>query len=305
MRNRKYIMIVLCAGFLLSACYKYKGNDGYLSDLVEYPSINLTANLGETFVSDPMQVDGSTRPLEFSIAGIYDADRNPVALLSKEVDTKIWALPYTGTEETLAEMQAKTIAVKRRVLDIDTLSGSLVVYPEAAGLNIPTGKTFYVDVAVTNGGGQRIVKNAAALTFTDNKESFISQAYLNEGDADFKLEAKFKRLGDGNKLIVRYVNSKDEPYDPAIFQPVPPTQYEPFPSLYKLPGGNPLKKEQLNDRVEMDVYYPIPASGNKRDVYRITSIMAGEIDGKYLEIGMRWGIYVGGTWEIKYIIDKK
>lgn len=157
MKRLSIYLLTWCGAALLAGCYKdtLPVEKDYMSKDMNFKKETFVANLGRMNVFvDIFNADYSTQPLQFSLQSPRTGDKTPAPVLLEEVDTKQWKEYYTGTEASIAEIEAKRITVRRPILDLNNQNGQLVVW-SADSNKIRYGKYFF-DVLVKNGAGERL-----------------------------------------------------------------------------------------------------------------------------------------------------
>ncbi|RPE08540.1 DUF5007 domain-containing protein [Chitinophaga lutea] len=157
---RRTKRMACAAGLLavaLAGCYKdtLPVETDYLSKDMNFKKDVFVSNLGRTnMFINVFNADYSTQPLEFTLMSPRVEGKVPAPVLQELVDTRQWKDYYTGTEKSIAEIEAKRITVRRPIVDMNSQNGQLVVWPVDSN-KVRYGK-YYFDVKVKNGAGERL-----------------------------------------------------------------------------------------------------------------------------------------------------
>ncbi|MEV4883603.1 DUF5007 domain-containing protein [Chitinophaga ginsengisegetis] len=156
---KRQVYTLLIAGTLAmmaTGCYKQLLPDEkeHFSNNANFDGDTYQANFGRTNVFyGKFNADNSTQPLTFEMKNIARPDGMPAPELLEEVNTWQWKEYYSGTEKSVAEIEAKRIQVKRPILDMRSTSGDLVFWSTDTS-KIKQG-IYTFDILVKNKGGQK------------------------------------------------------------------------------------------------------------------------------------------------------
>lgn len=157
MKRQVYTLFIATALVTMATgCYKQLLPDEkeHFSNNANFDGDTYQANFGRTNVFyGKFNADNSTQPLTFEMQNIARPDGTPATELLEEVNTWQWKEYYSGTEKTVAEIEAKRFQVKRPVLDMRSTSGDLVFWATDSS-KIKQG-IYTFDILVKNKGGQK------------------------------------------------------------------------------------------------------------------------------------------------------
>ena len=141
MKNRREICDklgksgLLCAMLLVNAgCVdKYLPDEKDAFDRnVAYTRTTFDPVMGHiVFYTDICNVANSTLPLTFEITDMMHNDGSPAPELEEFYPVRVWKKPYLGTEKSIDEINAKRGIEYRRLFDVRTNSGEIVMWGEA------------------------------------------------------------------------------------------------------------------------------------------------------------------------------
>ncbi|MEC5142860.1 DUF5007 domain-containing protein [Chitinophaga sp. 212800010-3] len=157
MNKRIYVHVITgILAIATTSCYKQMvpKEKEHFSNNANFDGDTYNANFGRTNVFyGKFNPDYSTQPLTFTLQNIQRPDGTPATELQEQINTLQWKAYYSGTETSVAEIDAKRIPVKRTVLDIRETSGDLVFWATDTTKIKPGTYTF--DIFVKNNGGQK------------------------------------------------------------------------------------------------------------------------------------------------------
>lgn len=271
-----------------------------------------------TVFTNNFAVGNSSLPLDFKIINMRTRDGSPAPEVSNAFPVKIWAQPYLGTEKSLKEIEDKRKIENRPIFEIRERSGQFVMWSALhSDIKTQPDSGYVFDVEVSNSGGRRYFRDlklrplkprsfepsrldpiTGLATSTDISPSFIGNirgAKTNDFVGD--IDVQFKRVGDGNSLTFRFVDSLYNTIDPNLFNTTKWTQL--------IHGFDMVK---TNEYVKYQVAYPIPLiqyqtpytnqSGDRaRASFSYERMGFGNFR-QVATLGLDFAIYEAGDWEI-------
>lgn len=167
-RNGLYkfvILTVLLISVFLSGCKKWYGipeSEDFLSENINYTALKFRPVLGRTSLLGNFVADNSTYPLNFKIV----KPRNTLGLtdaFEQILPALIWTSPYTGTETSLDQIEAKRKIELKPVFEIRP-SGEFILWSSASSENFASSgfgpdSIYTFDVEVSNKSGTRIIRD--------------------------------------------------------------------------------------------------------------------------------------------------
>lgn len=341
MNRIKIHFIVWCSAALLMGCYKetLPEERDYMSKDMNFKKETFVANLGRMNVFvDIFNADYSTQPLNFELRSPRIDSKTPAPILLEQVDTRQWKTYYTGTETSIAEIEAKRITVRRPILDLNTQNGQLVVWPVDSN-KVRYGR-YYFDVMVKNGAGERLFPglmldfrrprpyepyeydDLTGIRKADNaggiiRPSFIS-GHLDAQGREIKVEnvqVYFVKTGNAaNKLSFKFVD-KD-----SVAFPISTFNIQRWDSLYyfskmtdrdvKFGFNRVIPKDSM--KVTYDITNPFPVlaeafAGDEMAEYSFTYSRVSYGRRVIGKIGMKFSIHEPGEWTVvfRYLINPK
>jgi len=291
--------LLLLSVLLITSCKK-ENQDGFLSPAIKYPNTSINASVGSGLIqSGAMSTDESTKPLEFSIEAIYNADGTlATKVMNYKVDTYFWKDEYTSKEKTNAELDAKRTLVNRPAIDINPENGNILIYPEATdSLQLTKGK-YTIDVKVKNKSEERIIKGAITINVT-----YSLPYYYRFSGVDGKLtgiDVTFRRLQNtGNKITVYTLNNAGVPIDPKklLGYDYGTAALPDLKDWHNLGLSNPTKYTEFPDRLELEIAgFPLPFVAGQ--VLTVDMYNNGDVNGAYFNYWFTMAIFKEGVWEV-------
>ncbi|MRG44323.1 DUF5007 domain-containing protein [Chitinophaga sp. SYP-B3965] len=343
MNRIKIQLIVWCGAALLTVtgCYKdtLPQEKDYMSKDMNFKKETFVANLGRmNLFVDIFNADYSTQPMQFALQSPRTGDKTPAPVLLEEVDTKQWKQPYSGTETSIAEIEAKRITVRRPILDLNKQNGQLVVWPTDS-TKVRYGKYFF-DVLVKNGAGERLFPglmldyrrprpyepyefdDLTGIRKADNAGGIIRPTVLTgHKDAqgiDLKPEnvrVYFIKTGNAsNKLTFKFVN-KD-----SVTIPISTFNIQRWDSLFyaskmtdrniKFGFNRVIPKDSTKVTYDITNPFPVLAEAFAGDelaeyIFTFSRVSYGyRVTGR---IGMKFSIHEPGEWTVvfRYLVNPK
>jgi hypothetical protein len=162
------LAMAMVLGITLTGCKKWYGvpdDTDYLSENITYTLLKFNPVLGRTTLMGNFSADNSTYPLTFEILNPRNTDGSPSTAFSIVKPVKVWTDGYTGAEKTLSEIEAKRKIENHPLFEVRK-SGEFILWSGATNANfLKTGadSTYFYDVAVTNNGNRRVIRNLAVV----------------------------------------------------------------------------------------------------------------------------------------------
>lgn len=315
------IFIALCAG----GCSKVQ--NGYISDKLIYRRNPQIVSAGVLTTSIMPELNGTSQPIHFFIAGAYDSIGKPTDLLTKDVDLVVWDQPYVlATDTTIALVNAKRKTIKMPISQLNERSGQFT-FTQASNL-APKGK-YSFDVRMENVAGSQVFKNAMNID--------IQQVLYSPGRMDINI-MDVKNFGGGyitsptatvkridrtptaqspNTISFKIVDKHGKPWNPKAGEIVPRGDRPSFPSFDRF-------APQVNTDSTMTWAYPFApfplgtdaSTYNAYDVFYRVLMPRVAIDGTVPATGApclpgKWNMNVTfgfrfiyfGDWEVTIHID--
>ena len=340
MNSFKIYFLACCSGALLTGCYKdtLPVEKDYMSKDMNFKKETFVANLGRMNVFvDIFNADFSTQPLQFTLQSPRQEGK-PTPVLLEEVDTRQWKEYYTGTETSIAEIEAKRITVKRPILDLNKQNGQLVVWP-ADSNKVKYGKYFF-DVLVKNGAGERLFPgllldyrrprpyepyeydDLTGIRKADNAGGIIRPTIMS-GHRDPKgveikaenVQVYFVKTGTAaNKLTFKFVDKDSLPIPISTFN------IQRWDSLYyfskmadrniKFGFNRQIPKDSSSVTYDITNPFPVLAEAFAGDELAEYSFTFSRVSYGYRatgRIGMKFSIHEPGEWTVvfRYMINPK
>lgn len=338
--NRTKIYLLAWCGALLTGCYKdtLPEEKDYMSKDMNFKKEAFVANLGRMNVFvDIFNADYSTQPLQFSLQSPR-IEGKAAPILLEEVDTKQWKQYYTGTETSIAEIEAKRMIVKRPILDLNKQNGQMVVWSVDSN-KVKYGKYFF-DVLVKNGGGERLFPglmldfrrprpyepyefdDLTGIRKADNAGGIIRPTLItghrNAQGQELKAEnvrLYFIKTGNAaNKLTFKFVDKDSLPIPISTFN------IQRWDSLYysskmadrniKFGFNRQIPKDSMQVTYDITSPFPVLAESFAGDelaeyIFSFSRVSYGyRVIGR---IGMKFSIHEQGEWTVvfRYLINPK
>ncbi|QPH41159.1 DUF5007 domain-containing protein [Pedobacter endophyticus] len=303
MKTNKKIQcfLLLVSAFFFYACKKEQ-NKGYFSKDFKFPTTQAIKAVvgGPLFQTRAAITDESTKPLTFRIVAIRNEDGSIAQnAMDYKVETYLWTSAYTKKEKTIEEIDAKRYKAIRPAIDIDSLNGRIIIYPQVTdSLRLPKG-IYKIDIEVKNSAETRLFESAVTLDISYSLPYYYKFSGV-DGIKDFKV--KFTRLAEkGNKLTVKIYKPDGTPTNVDSYLGY---QYGDgsIKDFRELGSGNPVSYTPFLDRLELEFSsFPAPyVEGGPiiTDLFNNSSVK-----GAYFNFWFEWAIYKEGNWlmEIKLI----
>ena len=213
-----FIAAALCGGVIIS-CKKIP--DGYLSSQIRYPDSPIQIQSGFVVQTDPVNSDGSSAPVTYTLLDIRNATthkhadslyRNQnryifISLFNADVDTTV----------TLLNTHRKLISAP--CFDFNIHTGAFTFYNTTA--NVPLG-TYEFDVKATNQNGSKIYKNIGTFTIVQGLpyvlqvggSAWFTDGTTTSGDTGNPVVDIQQLSTTGTLAILKLVDEKGVAFDP-------------------------------------------------------------------------------------------
>ncbi len=216
---------VLCA--ILYCCKKQEV--GFLSDKLFYRANPFVAMKGRVTTSAPLEVDGSTQPLNVKLLAVRGESNQNIESLSKENEIAIYKAEIRSTDTTLDMINAKLGFANYKPFNVNSIGGRLEVTP--ASVYADTG-TYVFDIEVSNVSGAKTVNNVSklrltpAVPYTITRTGFVSTSTPNQEVTFTNLPASaitttVTRIDGPNRVIIKFVDKNDIPFRPSANEVIP------------------------------------------------------------------------------------
>ena len=341
----RYLLILpLVTLSVLCGCKKWYGvpdDKDFLSEQITFTTTLFQPVIGRlNLFSGVFNADNSTQPLSFKIVNVRanDGTNNgagtPSNDLTQIVPTLVWTSAYTGSEASVAEIEAKRHLENHPLFEVRG-GGQLILWPAATDSLVSrlqaTGALasgYLFDVQVSNTGGSRTLTNLRLNPYrarpyepsnrdvvtgmqTDsilpsvltgmlgvNSRTALANNTGNHG-ANSSVWVRFKRTGDGNSLTFKFLDANKNPINPALFNN---TKWATL-----LHGFN---MQMTNQYVRYDVAYPIPLAvlptkyttndGSQATVLFSYTRLGFNGVREVGKMGLNFNIFRQGDWEIDF-----
>lgn len=325
----------------LAGCYKdtLPVEKDYMSKDMAFKKETFVANLGRMNVyTNIFNADFSTQPLKFELVAVRNGERKAVPELLEQVDTRQWKQYYTGTETSIAEIEAKRVTVKRPIIDLNVQNGQLVFW--SVDSNKIRYGNYYFDVKVSNGAGERVFPgltldlrrprpyepyefdDLTGIRKADNAGGIIRPTVItNHKDAqgrDIKAEnvkVHFVKTGTAaNTLTFKFVDKDSLPIPISTFN------FQRWDSLYyfskmadrnvKFGFNGRIPKDSMSVSYDIPNPFPVLSEAFSPDelaeyIFSFSRVSYGiRIIGR---IGMKFSIHEPGEWTVvfQYLMNPK
>lgn len=329
MKNIKYTLQIglafLSGIVLLSSCKKNLpdarlsiSNDSQYTQYIYQPVLGRN-----TLFSNNFQFANSSRPLDFKIVNMRTFSGEPAPEMTAFYPVSVWKTAYNGTEQSIAEIEAKRATENHQLFEVRPHSGEFIMWAAANSnqLKSQPDSGYVFDVEMSNSGGRKYYQNFRLMPLKErpyepsNLDPIIGQgpqtsvlpSGLNitgertgqplNGGSDVRVV--FKRSGNGNSITFKFTDTLSNPIDPNKFSS---TDW-----VNLVHGFNMVK---TNTYVKYAVAYPIPLSayptkyttlsGNQaRVVFKFNRQAFGNVLQQCF-LAMNFNIYQQGDWEITF-----
>ncbi|WP_184542142.1 DUF5007 domain-containing protein [Mucilaginibacter sp. FT3.2] len=276
-----------------------------------------------TLFSNNFSVGNSSQPLTFKIINMRNRDGSAAPELTENFPVQVWTQAYLGDEKSIAEIEAKRTIENHPLFEIREHSGQFLMWSAALSTFVKTqpDSGYVFDVEMSNSGGRRYFRDFKLMPLkersfepsTFNAITGLSQhtglspsdvqniigAKTNRGLGGDDIEVQFHKVGEGNSLKFKFVDSLYNPIDPALFNL---TKWD------KLVHG--FDMEKTNAYVKYTVAYPVPliayktqytnaAGDNAHVTFSYDRQAYGNIR-SVSNLNLDFAIYEKGDWEITF-----
>jgi hypothetical protein len=226
MKIKIIISCFLCAVIL---CFCKKQDVGFLSDKLFYRANPLVAIKGRVTTSAPLEVDGSTQPLNVKLINIKGEAGQNIEALTKEYEIAIYKAEIRATDTTLDMIKSKLGFANYKPFNVNSIGGRLEVTP--ASVFVDTGN-YVFDIEVSNIRGAKTINNVSKLRitpatpFTITRTGFVSTSTPNQEVTFVSLAASaitttVTRVDGPNKIIIKFIDKNNVPFKPSTGEVIP------------------------------------------------------------------------------------
>jgi hypothetical protein len=160
-RSFRYLLL---PALLTLGCSKVP--DGYITNNLVYRTPEMLVNPGATFVSQIPDLNGSSRPVKFSLLRVKDNKGQETDLLTKDAKVSIWQKPYDFTvDTTVALLMAKRKDSTMATIKVNPVSGEIVM--TEASRFLPALSTYTLDIGMENPAGKQEYKDIVKIKISD------------------------------------------------------------------------------------------------------------------------------------------
>ena len=220
----RYIPLLVVCSVLLYCCTKPEV--GFLSDRLFYRNNPFVASMGRVTTGLPIEVDGSTVPLNVKLLAVRDKNGQNATKLTTEYEIPIYKGEVLPTDTTLAMLSAKLGTGMYKPFNVNPIGGRLEVTP--ASVYADTG-TYDFDIEVSNVKGTKTLNSIAKVRLTPAVDSQIVRQFATTSapnqEITFVTQSNFsvtvKRIPGPNKIIIMFVDKNGAKWNPLAGQVVP------------------------------------------------------------------------------------
>jgi hypothetical protein len=143
-------------------CNCKKTAEGFLSENIYYKENPLIATQGALTVSQPLEVDGSTSPMNVTLLRVIDkaTGESVDSLMLKELEIPGFTDVITYADSTVESVMSKITVTKAAPLSVNKIGGRIQL--TSATQYVPAGN-YSIDVAVSNVRGNKTIVNACDI----------------------------------------------------------------------------------------------------------------------------------------------
>jgi len=228
------LILSLTLTFLFFNCKKLP--DGYLSPVFRYEVSPIIVKQGRVEVFDPIQTDGSTRPLNITLAKVYNrvTGEDMTSTFLKKYPFKGWKGYYDITVDTTLDLiNAKRMDLMGYPISINSQSGQLEANYTSS--NLPLGQ-YAFDLEIENVAGKKYYAGIGEFDLIASSAYEISAMMIVSAiDVDNEFfEIPFYYGFDGvqvehddkgeNKVVLRFLDKNENIFNPKteiLFRPNP------------------------------------------------------------------------------------
>lgn len=327
MTYKKIFCILMVTIVAYSACKRYLPENKDSFDIgASYTSTSFTPVLGRTTEMAHIFYPGnSNMPFTFKIVNArnYD-DGSPAEIFNDTFPVKVWKDDYTGTETSLAEIEAKREIQYRPFFEVREHSGDFIMWNSAKTPYVTSfpDSGYIFDVEVSNLGGRKYFRDLRLMPYKErpfepsNLDPVTGQAttpdvspyqainIYGETSKQYiysnQIAVFFNKVSDtGNTLSFQFRDT--------LFHSIDPSKFADTDWGNLIHGFN---RKMTDSSVTYDVAYPIPLT-NLITKYTTSDGTMAHVDFKYHRQGignvredaslqLNFSIYESGTWQIVF-----
>lgn len=313
MMKFRYLIITVAIVLAVYSCKKDK--IGFLSDKILYRVNPFTAVKGRVSTSAPLEADGSTQPLNVKLLDVRDNTGKTSTVLTTDYEIAIYKAEVRATDTTLEQLNAKLGTGMYKPFNVNSIGGRMEVTP--ASVYADTG-TYEFDIEVSNVNGKRVFNKVGRVRLTPPNPFTITRQFVSTSVAGQELNfvnlpasavtVSVVRAAGPNKIIIKFVDKNNVPFNPAAGQVVRRTSL-PTNLRYHYGQFDPYYAEEKTDTALVFQYpdkvptFPVFALNNAYVAsYRIPSTF----NDLNLNLNPEFGVrlypfdvaFVSGTWNI-------
>jgi len=314
---------IIALGLCLSiSCDKYLPNnrETLTEDAVFNQNIYQPV-LGRTTLFNTFDAGNSTQPIDFKIINPRTRSGEPAPELTDVFPVSVWKTQYTGLEKSLEEIQAKRDTEMHHLFEIRPHSGQFIMWAESKSVFVRSlpDSGYVFDIEMSNSGGRKYFRDFKLMPYRErpfepsNLDPVTGQAtnpyvyptvvqniYGENGDEMLfgsDIAVFFNKVGNGNSLTFKFLDTLQNPIDPARFN---------LTDWDNLVHG--FNKKMNKDSVTFDVAYPIPltnlktqyttADGKEAHVNFSWSRQGFGNERVVANLGLNFNIFQKGDWQI-------
>ena len=243
------IFTVMCG--IYHSCTK-KPEAGFLGNNFLYLSNPFPGIKGRTTTSAAIQADGSTQPVTVKLLGVKNGAGQVTEVLSKEYEIPIYKGEITFADSSLDLIGKKLGTGMYKAFNINETGGRMELSPATAF--VETG-TYSFDVEVSNVKGSKIINNIAKVVINPSVSSQLIRQFANSSapgqEVTFTTQTNFSvtlvRRDGPNKIILKFVDKNDVPFNPKTGQVLPRVSVPPTNLRYDFRQFAPFYAEEKTD----------------------------------------------------------
>jgi hypothetical protein len=319
------LLVALIVSVGISGCLKNLPDDREsIATNTQFTQTVYSPVLGRnTLFDNNFSVGNSSQPLTFKIINMRNRDGSAAPELTQLFPVQVWTSPYLGDEKSIAEIEAKRKIENHALFEVREHAGQFLMWAAARSTFVKTqpDSGYVFDVEMSNSGGRRYFRDFKLMPLKErefepstlNAVTGLSQhtglsssdveniigAKTNKFLSGDDIEVQFHKVGEGNSLKFKFVDSLYNPIDPGQFNL---TKWD------KLVHG--FSMEKTNQYVKYTVAYPVPlivyqtaytnTSGDKAHVVFSYDRQAYGNIRSVSNLKLDFAIYEKGDWEITF-----
>jgi hypothetical protein len=200
----KYI-IILC---VVAGCSKVP--DGYITDNLAYRTPEMIVNPGSTFISQIPDLNGSSRPVTFSLVRVKDSKGVETDLLTKDATVSIWKQAYDFAKDTtVASLMAKRKDSLMSTIRVNPVSGEIIL-TEASKFLEPL-SSYTLDIGMENSAGKQVYENVVKIRISDVLYK-KQECYVNILQSDGSIPGPPSVYGVQAQFSMKHTPKSQPPY---------------------------------------------------------------------------------------------